>query len=138
MSVQQDNIAATQSLFAAFGAADIPGILALCNDDIVIDFYGPSIIPYAGHYEGLEAARRFFGTVLGAVDINQFDAEEFLADADKVVVTGHLNLTSKRTGGVIDSDFVHVITLRDARWSHFRDFMDTAVAVAAYSLPARG
>ena len=130
---QQDNIAATQTLFAAFGAGDIPGILEHLNDDIVIEFYGPETIPYAGVYKGKEEARSFFETVLSSVAIHQFEPQEMLADADKVVVTGHLNLESLSTGGVIDSDFVHVITLKDEKWSRFRDFMDTAVAVAAFT-----
>lgn len=130
---QQDNIAATQKLFEAFGAGDIPEILEYVNDDIEINFYGPSTIPYAGTYHGREEARRFFETVLSSVEINQFEPEEMLADADKVIVTGHLNLKSIQTGGIIDSDFVHVITLKGNKWSRFRDFMDTSVAVIAFS-----
>lgn len=130
---QQENIASTQKLFEAFGAGDIPRILEWLNDDIVIEFYGPSTIPYAGTYRGKEEARGFFETVLSSVDVNEFEPQEFLADADKVIVTGHLNLSAKSTGGTIDSDFVHVITLRDGKWSRFRDFMNTAVAVEAFS-----
>ncbi len=134
MTIQQDNIAATQKLFAAFGAADIPGILEYVNDDITIEFYGPPTIPYAGHYQGRGEARGFFETVLSSVEINQFEPQEMLADADKVIVTGHLNLKAISTGGIIDSDFVHVITMSGNKWSRFRDFMDTSVAVAAFTL----
>ncbi len=45
----------------------------------------------------------------------------------------HLNLTTKSAGRDIDSDFVHVITLADGKWVRFRDFMNTAVAVQAFS-----
>jgi ketosteroid isomerase-like protein len=67
-----------------------------------------------------------------AEDLNDFNPQEFFTDGDKVVVTGHLNLTAKSTGRKIDSDFVHVITMKDGRWIRFRDFMDTPVAVAAF------
>jgi len=127
------NIAATQALFAAFGAKDIPAILEYLHPGIVIEFYGPSTIPYAGTYRGLDECRHFFSTVLSSVDINRFDAEEFIAERDKVVVTGHLNLTARSTGRTIESDFVHVITLKDEKWVRFRDFMNTAEAVAAFS-----
>lgn len=134
MSLQQTNIAATQKLFEAFGAGNIPAILALCNDDIRIEFYGPAdIIPYADMYDGMEGARRFFETVLSSVDIHVFEPQEFLADADKVIVTGVLHLTAKSTGRDIKSDFVHVITMRDGKWQKFRDFMDTHQAVKAFS-----
>lgn len=127
------NIAATRSLFAAFGARDIPAIMEFLHPEIVIEFYGPPVIPYAGTYRGWNKCRGFFETVLSSVDINQFDAEEFIAERDKVVVTGHLNLTARSTGRTIDSDFVHVITMKDEKWVRFRDFMNTADAVAAFS-----
>lgn len=131
-----DNIAITQEIFARFGRGDVPAILQLLSDDVVIEFYGPSVIPYANTFKGQGGARKFFETVLSSVDIHQFDAEEFIAERDKVVVTGHLRLTAKATGGTIESDFVHVITMKDGKWTRFRDFMNTAVAQAAFSKKA--
>lgn len=133
MSISK-NVAGTKKLFEAFGAGNIPAIVELLNDDIVIEFYGPEeIIPYAGRYTGKKEAARFFETVLSSVDIHVFEPEEFIAERDKVIVTGHLHLTAKPTGGVIKSDFVHVITMADGKWSRFRDFMDTSVAAQAFS-----
>jgi uncharacterized protein len=127
------NVATTQEVFARFGRGDVPAILEMLSDDVLIEFYGPSTIPYANTYRGKAQARRFFETVLANVDIHQFDQDEFITERDKVVVTGHLRLTAKRTGRQIDSDYVHVITLKDGKWTRFRDFMNTAVAVAAFS-----
>jgi len=132
------NLEATKALFAAFGAKDIPGIVEFLHPEIVIEFYGPSVIPYAGIYRGHEKCRGFFERVLSSVEVHRFDAEEFIAERDKVVVTGHLRLTALSTGGAIDSDFVHVITLKDGKWLRFRDFMNTAVAVAAFSGASEG
>lgn len=132
-----DNLAVTREVFSRFGAHDIPGILQHLCDDIVIEFYGPATIPYAGRYRGLAEARGFFSTVLSSVAINRFEPEEMLAVGDKVFVTGHLNLSPLKTTGTIDSDFAHVITLRDGKWARFRDFMDTAVAVDAFRAPPR-
>jgi ketosteroid isomerase-like protein len=129
----ETNIAATQKLFEAFGAKDIPAILEFLDPEITIEFYGPPVIPYANTYRGIEQARRFFEIVLSSVDINQFDAEDIFGTGDKVVVTGHLNLKARSTGRIIDSDFVHVITLRGGKWLRFRDFMNTATAAAAFS-----
>lgn len=127
------NVTTTQEVFARFGRGDVPAILEMLSDDVLIEFYGPSTIPYANTYRGKAEARRFFETVLANVDIHQFDQDEFITERDKVVVTGHLRLTAKRTGREIDSDYVHVITLKDGKWTRFRDFMNTAVAVAAFS-----
>ncbi len=128
-----DPVDVTKALFERFGAQDIPGILAYLGPDILINFYGPSVIPYAGDYVGLNEARTFFETVLSSVDIHQFEPEQFLCDGGMVTVTGHLHLTARRTGRSFESDFVHVITVRDGKWLRFRDFMNTAVAADAFS-----
>ena len=133
MTIQADNLAATEKLFEAFGNRDVDSMMAYVNDDVVIEFYGPSTIPYAGHYRGRDEARRFFETVLASITVNEFEPEEMLADKDKVVVVGHLNLTTNAKGNVIDSPFVQVITMRNGKWSRFRDFMNTAVAQAAFA-----
>lgn len=123
----------TTEIFTRFGAKDVPGILELLADDVRIDFYGPSVIPYAGTYHGKDQARRFFETVLSSVDIHQFDAQQMVQSGDDTVtVTGELHLTARSTGRPIKSDFAHVITVRDGKWVRFRDFMNTAVAAAAF------
>ncbi|WP_420467064.1 nuclear transport factor 2 family protein [Panacagrimonas sp.] len=130
--MSKNPIETTTEIFTRFGAKDVPGIVELLADDIRIDFYGPSVIPYAGSYQGKDEARRFFETVLSSVDIHQFDAEQIFSSGEMVTVTGELHLTARSTGRPIKSSFAHVITVRDGKWVRFRDFMNTAVAVAAF------
>ena len=122
----------TEEVFTAFGEGDVNRIMRSLHEMVRIEFYGPEVIPYAGYYDGKSECRSFFKTVLTSVDIHQFDPEEFICEGDKVVVTGHLNLTARSTGRTIDSDFVHVITVADEKWLLFRDFMNTATAEAAF------
>jgi len=128
-----DPIEVTKELFVRFGSGDVAAIAELLADDIHIQFYGPPVIPYANEYHGLEEGRRFFETVLASVDIHQFEPEQFLTDGHMVTVTGKLHLTARSTGRDFRSDFAHVITVRDGKWVRFRDFMDTAVAAAAFA-----
>ena len=128
-----NNLELTQEIFVRFGNHDVDGIVELLHDEAVIDFYGPSEIPYAGHYEGKEECREFFRTVLSSVDIHVFEAEDFVCEDNKVIVVGRLRLTTKINGNEIKSPFVHVIECKDGRWYWFRDFMNTAVALRAFS-----
>ena len=124
----------TQALFERFGAHDIDGILELLDPEITIDFYGPQVIPYAGHYSGLAEARQFFETVLASVDIHVFEPEFMFSEGGRVAVKGHLHLTARSTGRDIRSDFAHIIQVRDGRWLQFSDFMNTAVGAAAFAV----
>ncbi|WP_348675780.1 nuclear transport factor 2 family protein [uncultured Abyssibacter sp.] len=123
----------TVEVFTRFGNKDVPAIVELLDDDVVIEFYGPDVIPYAGTYNGKTEAANFFTTVLSSVDIHQFEPEQFLSDGKMVTVTGQLHLTARSTGRDIRSDFAHVITVENGKWVRFRDFMNTAEAVAAFS-----
>lgn len=123
----------TQEIFTHFGNHDVDKIVALLHDDCVIDFYGPDVIPYAGHYEGNADCRGFFETVLSSVNIHVFQPDEFIVEGDKIVVVGHLHLTTKADGREITSVFVHVIHCKDGKWLHFQDFMNTAVAEKAFN-----
>jgi cytochrome P450/ketosteroid isomerase-like protein len=136
--LEEANVKQVQEVFTRFGRGDVPAIVEMLDENAVIEFYGPSIIPYAGDYHGRAAVAKFFETVLSSVDIHQFEPQEFIAQGDKVVVTGHLRLTARATGGIIESDFVHVITVRNGLWLRFRDFMNTAVAVAAFTPKSAG
>lgn len=131
--MSDDPVSVTTELFARFGNSDVDGIVELLDDKVFIQFYGPPIIPYAGEYHGKAEARRFFETVLASVDILQFEPEQFLADGKMVTVTGQLHLVARSTGRDIRSDFAHVITVENGKWTRFRDFMDTAQAAAAFA-----
>lgn len=131
-----DNIAVTQATYERFGAGDIAGMLEFLSPEVVIEFYGPEVIPYAGTWRGHDEVSRWLQTIFGSVEIRRFEPQEMLADADKVITTGALELVARPTGRAFASDFVHVITLADGRWTRFRDWMNTAVAAEAFSAPA--
>ena len=119
--------------FEIFFGGDVDGAVALMHEDMVVEFYGPPPIPYAGRFEGRAGAARFFNAVASSVDINAFETEQHLCSGDIVTVTGYLDLTAKSTGKRIQTHFAHVITVRDGKWALFRDFQDSAAAVAAFT-----
>ena len=123
----------TKKVFELFGTGDVKGIQLMLDDNVIIEFYGPDTIPYAGIYHGVDACGGFFDTVLSSVEIHQFEPQQFMSDGNMVTVTGHLHLTALSTGKDFQSDFVHVITVRDGKWLRFRDFMDTALAVEGFT-----
>jgi ketosteroid isomerase-like protein len=127
------SIETIHAVFAAVGAGDIDTIIALLVDEVQIEFYERAVLPDAGCYQGRAEARGFFETVFSVVDIHQFGPMEFFGQGEKIAVTSHPRLTARSTGGGIKSDFAHVITVRDGKWLRFRDDMDTAAAVAAFS-----
>jgi ketosteroid isomerase-like protein len=131
--MDQSPVDVVKTAFERFFGGDVDGATALMHDDMVVEFHGPPPIAYAGTFKGRAGAARFFNAVAESVDINAFETEQHLCDGDTVTVTGWLDLTVKATGKPIKTHFAHVITVRDGKWSRFRDFQDSAAAVEAFT-----
>lgn len=123
--------------YQLFANRDIDGLMALCAEDV--DWFGPEsdIIPFAGSFQGQEGVGRFFSTMAHAQEYLAFEPQEFLADADKVVVLGHLKARLHSNGNTYESRFVHVITFRDRKIQRFEHLSDTAAAMQAYAAGVR-
>jgi hypothetical protein len=62
----------------------------------------------------------------------QFEPQEFIAEGDKVVVTGQAKWAVKSNAQTYESPWVHIFTIRDGKVARFHQFNDTAAAVEAF------
>ncbi len=93
---------------------------------------GPSTIPFAGVHRGHEGIAKFFSLVGEALEFEQFEPREFVAQGDTVVVLGYERSLAKATGRPLEQEWVHVYTLRDGKIATGRFFEDTAAEVVAF------
>lgn len=121
-----------KAMYDALLSGDFDRVHAMLHDDCQIEFYGPPTIPYAGYYKGKEICKKFFDHVQNDVVIHTFTQDEFIAGDTQVAVVGHLTLTAVATGRTYDSEYAHIIDVRDGKWIRFRDFADTATVAHAF------
>jgi hypothetical protein len=127
------NIAFVQSLYAAFGQGDIGTIISSTTPDIAWHSGGrPSDYPGFGPRKGQQAVQEFFQIIAENNDFLHFTPREFYADSDKVFVLGDYEIIMKRTGKKVESDWIHVFTIKNSKVASFREFLDTAQAAEAY------
>ncbi|RDH80045.1 nuclear transport factor 2 family protein [Mycolicibacterium moriokaense] len=127
------NIATTQAIYAAVPAGDLQTALDLLDPDVRITYYGADGIPYAGDYRGIDEAVTFFTKVGQTIAITEMEAWKFIAQGDDLATWGRQRFRRLETGYEWESEFAHIITLRDGRWLHFRDFMNSALTLQAFS-----
>jgi hypothetical protein len=60
------------------------------------------------------------------------DPQRILVDGDTAAVIGHTKVVAKPTGRAYDTDFVHLVTVRDRKVARFQEFFDTWVAAEAF------
>ncbi|MGZ8379712.1 MAG: nuclear transport factor 2 family protein [Gemmatirosa sp.] len=127
-----DNTQVVQRAIGCFQRGDIPALLEMMTDDI--DWSIPVVehVPFSGPRQGRAAVARFFEDLGRHQRARQFEPRQFVAQGDIVVVLGHYAWDVTTTGRSWDADYAHVFTVRDGRVSRFHEYMDTALAAAAF------
>lgn len=132
-SKESRNILATKAIYAAVPAGDLQTALDFLDPDIRITYYGADEIPYAGDYRGIDEATAFFTTVGQTIAITEMEAWKFIAQGDDLATWGRQRFRRLDTGYEWESEFAHIITLRAGLWLHFRDFMNSALTLQAFT-----
>lgn len=133
---EQENRRVVQRTYELFREGDA-SFLTSFSDDISWELPEMKNVPYAGTFDGIGAVTDFFARLGEAEESLIHNPTEFIAKDDRVIVLGSMKWRVKATGNEYESDFVHVLTLRDGKISGFREFMDTAVRVDAHNaIPA--
>ena len=127
--MSQQNVDLVRSIYDAFAAGDIAGVVSRMSQDI--EWNEAENFPYADNnpYCGAEAILTgVFGRI--ATDWQNFAAipEELLDAGDTVVVLGRYRGTSTATGKAMDAQLAHVWRVHDGKAVHFQQYTDTLQA----------
>ena len=124
--MSQSNVDLVRSIYAAFGAGDIAGVLSRMSPDIV--WNEAENHPLADHnpYRGPEAILSGVFARLGS-DWDGFAAipEEFLECGDTVVAIGRYGGSFKATGKPVNAQMVHVWRVEGGKAAAFQQYTDT-------------
>jgi uncharacterized protein len=130
---KETNIQTVQRLYDAFAQGEIDTILNALADDVEWHQPGPTaVLPWAGTRHGRAQVAQFFTAVAETLELLQFEAREFLAHEDIVVVFGYERALVKPTNRTFESEWVMVFTLRAGQVIRFRAYHDTAAMVIAF------
>jgi hypothetical protein len=130
--MSESNLRTVKNVYAAYDRGDLDAVLAALADDIVWANPYPPHVPLAGVFEGHAAFRRFVGAIRESTQSLVFEAREFVAQGDKVVVLGWERVIAKPTGRVYENPWAHVWTLHEGKARSVRVFGDTAAVGAAF------
>ena len=87
------NVLTVQNDFAAFGKGDIQTIVNSTSEEVVWTHFGnPSVVPFAGTYNGHEGVSRFFQQVGANSNFLLFEPQDFVESGN--TVTARVNLKS--------------------------------------------
>ena len=130
----QKNVELVQKVYAAFAERDIRSILAVLSKEVVWKEPDNPFNPAAGTRYGHSGFLEWATIGNQSEDILTLEPRQFLAQGDTVAVIGFMKCLAKPTGKTYESDFVHIITLKDHKIMYFQEFFDTYIAAEAFRL----
>lgn len=149
-TITRTPLATVSAVYDAFGRGDVPAVLALLADDVVVDAHPGDVVTSAQEAEhplfvtrrGRDGAADFFGEV-GRLQIHEFTVREILGGPDSQTVVAVIGIDlAYPSGARLRDDEVHVWTVGpDGLATSFRHVVDTAKHLAAWTggdQPVRG
>lgn len=129
---EQQNVQTIQRAYDAYGRGDIDTILNMLSDTVEWITPGPSEIPTAGKRHGRKEVAEFFQTLARELDVQSFEAKQFIGQGDMVVVLGSYRYRVKANSQITESDWAMTFVLRDGLVTRFQEYADTANYLQAY------
>lgn len=127
----ESNIDVVTRGYSAFGRGDLDALLNLFDENIEWVTPGPPDLPTSGVRHGRKEVAQFFQTLNEHFQVEQFLPREFIADGDRVVVTGDEVARLRSTGKVITLKWAHVFGMKNGLVVTFQEYFDTCAAVEA-------
>jgi uncharacterized protein len=127
------NVKFVESLYAAFKKGDIATIVGAFAPDATWEVTGRrEDYPTLGIRKGRSGGEEFFRTVAETQEVLDFSPREFYPAGDKVFVLGHYAWRIRKTGRKVETNFIHIFTVKDGKVMNFLEFTDTAKFAEAF------
>jgi len=113
-------------------ATDVAEIAELVSEDVDWFVVGDrAVVPWAGRWTGKAGVAQFYATLRAETVSERFDVTAVLAEGNRVAVIGELATRVKRTGKLIECEFVFDFVVENGLITRFRPFEDSLVVAQA-------
>lgn len=128
---EQENVKTMKAAYDAFSQGDFPAVFSFLAEDAEYIAVGPAdVIPWAGTYRGHAEIGQFFTRLGAALEFQEFAAQEFIAQGDKLAVVLHGRYKAHATGKEFETHPQHIVTFRDGKVMQLISLDDTATIAA--------
>lgn len=133
---EHDNLAMVRDIYAAFGRGDIPALLQHLDEYIEWEAVigAAPHVPTAGKRVGKNMVKDFFRILSETVAFDAFEAEEFVAQGDDVIVLGRYAGRAASTGREFAERWAMAMTVKHGKVVRFREYVSTSRIDAAFDV----
>jgi hypothetical protein len=130
-----------QTMYAAFGRGDIPGILAHLDSNIDwrlnadASAPGAKAVPVLRPFRGTNDVQEFFAILARELEFHAFEPVAFYTGGSEVVARVKMEWTVRKTGRRAREESMHLFTFNEkGRVTRFLEFTDTLLAAATWDV----
>ena len=134
-----DSIDVIRRYFERLLAGDRDALCAMFAPEVEVHYHGPpGLVPWIGHYVGIEGYTEFTRRVNEHVSHFEVDWEPPVMDGDTVVLLGFGTWRLAATGQEVRAHTANVFQVRDGLITTYRVYNDTAAFAEAFGMLRRG
>lgn len=124
----QENTKLAEQMYATISSGDVEGFLNLFSEDA--SWNSPDIenVPLETTFTGRDKIAEFLTKLDEYEELVKIEPKEFIAQGNKVVAIGELQVRSKVTDKKYNSGFVHIFEVKDGKAISFLEYLDNAAA----------
>jgi ketosteroid isomerase-like protein len=119
-------LAVLQDAYKCFERGDIDTVMKYIAEDVEWRVVGPASVPFGGTRRGRQAVAEYFRQLAEADDITGHEVREVIDAGDQFVVLGHVKANVRATGKPYETEWVHIVTMKDGLLTRWIEFFDTA------------
>jgi uncharacterized protein len=128
-AVESANVRRIQQQYEAIARGDFDGFLDSLAEDVDMEFVGSARVPFAGRYQGRDAAARAVRGNFALVEDQKPEIHSVIAQGDVVVVVAFERGRFRLTGRSYGVHWVQIFTFRDGKVARFRQICDSAAMI---------
>ena len=132
MSTPIENIKIVKRLYALFAEKSISSILEMLSPDVEWGEPANPFNPAGGTRYGHQGFLEWLNIGKQNEDTLILEPRKMLTDVDTVAVFGYMKCLAIPTGKTYESDFVHIVVIKDGKIIKFQEFFDTYIAGEAF------
>jgi ketosteroid isomerase-like protein len=123
-SVTNPSTATIMDVYSKFSKGDVPGILAMCTDDVVFEVHDNVLNPTPKTYKGKAGVKDFFTDLASKDQYTVFQPWRFIADGDDVIILVHAEFKHMPDGKMYKTNYVHHFTVVNGKITSFKGVAD--------------
>ena len=127
-----NNIEIVRQIYNAFANRDISAVFSFLDPQVIWCEPNNPYNPSSGTRHGHEGFLEWLKVGQESEEILILEPRQFLTNENSVAVIGYTKCRAKSTAKEYDTDFVHLITLKDGKVEKFQEFFDTYAAAEAF------